>query len=120
MREGEDELALGDARHQGGLLSLAAGEAQRGPGQDDRRQIGLEHQGAAERLHHQHHFDAAAAEPAMRFGKGQAEEAQLGILRPQGAAPALGLGEIGLALVEGVVVGQQPVDAVAQTGAVLR
>ena len=114
MREGEQQLALGHARHQSRLLRLAAGQAQRRPGQDDCRQIGLQHEDPAERLHHQHRLDAAAAKPAMPLGKRQAEQAHFGKLRPQGPAPAVGLGQVTLALVEGVLVGHQPVDAVAQ------
>jgi hypothetical protein len=50
----------------------------------------------------------------MFLGEGQPEQAQLGILRPKRAAPALWLGEIRLAFLEGVMVGKQPIDAVLQ------
>ena len=56
----------------------------------------------------------AAAEAAMALGERQAEQAELGILRPQLAAPALGLCRIGLALLEVVAVADQPVDAVLE------
>src|SRR5919205_1551788 len=74
----------------------------------------LKCQHAPEPLHDQHRLDTAAAKSAMFLGKGQAEQAELGILRPQRAAPSLRLGEISLALLEGVGVGEQPVDALAQ------
>ena len=82
MREGEQLFARGDLRQQRALLRVIAGEAQRGAGQHDRREIRLQRQRPAERLHHQHDLDAAAAEPAMLLGKRQAEQPQLGILRP--------------------------------------
>ena len=94
------------------LLRLAAGQPQRGAAQHDRRQIRLQRQHAAERLHHQHDLDRAAAEPAILLGERQAQQAQLGVLRPQRAAPAFGLGEIVLRCSKRVVVGQQPIDAV--------
>ena len=73
------------------MLRVAAGEPQRGAGQHDGRQIRLQREHPAERLHDQHHLDGAAAEPAMFLGEGQAEQAELGVLRPQRAAPALRL-----------------------------
>ena len=113
MGEGDGELALGDLRQQLRLQCRIAGEAQRRAGQHDTCQIRLHRERPAERLHDQHRLDAAAAKPAMFLGEGEAENTQLGIARPQGPAPTLWLGRISLALLEGVGVGEQPVDAVA-------
>ena len=73
MRESEKAAALGDLRQQGRLLCIAAGQPQCGSGQHDRREIRFESQRPAERLHHQHDLDAAAAEPAVLFRKRQAK-----------------------------------------------
>src|SRR5207245_1810874 len=54
------------------------------------------------------------AKPAVIFGKGQAQQTELCIPRPQGAAPPVRLGEIGAALVEAIVIGEQPLDRLAQ------
>ena len=43
---------------------------------------GSSDQRAAERLHHQHDLDRAAAEPAVFLGERQAEQAEFGVLRP--------------------------------------
>ena len=93
---------------------LVAGEPQRRAAEHDGRQIRLQREDAPERLHNQHHFDRAAAEPAVVLGKRQTQQAELGILCPNPAAPTLGLGEVGAALIEPVMVGEQPVDRVAQ------
>src|SRR4029453_50065 len=58
-----------------------------------------------------HVREPAAANPAMLLGEGQAQQAELGILRPQTPAPAPRFGEVALALLEGVGVGEQPADA---------
>src|SRR6267378_4264649 len=68
MRESDDQLALGDLRQQRRLLRLIAGEPQCRAGQHDARQIRLQRQHPAERLHDQHRLDAAAAEPAIFLG----------------------------------------------------
>ena len=50
--------------------------------QHDGGEIGLDHERAAERLHDDHGLDRAAAETAVGFGEGQAEQAEIGELRP--------------------------------------
>ena len=76
--------------------------------------IRLQHQAAAERLHHDHCLDRPAAEAAMRFRERQAEQTEFGVLLPDGAAPAVGFGHVFLALLELVLIGDQPIDAVLQ------
>ena len=80
--EGQDQLAGCDPRQQRGLLRLVAAMAQEAAAEHDRRQIGLDSQGLAEALHHDHRLDRAAIGAAKPFGEGQAQEAQLGQLPP--------------------------------------
>src|SRR5262249_11833040 len=72
-----------------------------------------------ERLHDQHDIDATAAEPAMRLGERQAEQAKLGILRPERAAPAIRFLQVSLARIEIVAVAEQLFDAFQQQPLVL-
>ncbi len=55
-----------------------------------RSEIGLDHERLAERFHHGHHVDRAAAEAAVLRGERQPEQAQLGKRRPDVAAAAVG------------------------------
>ena len=114
VRERELHAAVGDRRQHARLLRIAAAETHRGAAQHHGRQIRLQDQRAAERLHHQHDLDRAAAEPAVLLGERQAEQAEFGVLRPQRGAPAARLLEVVLALIERVAVGHQPIDAVLQ------
>ena len=114
VRERQLHAAIGDRRQHARLLRLAAAQPHRGAAQHHRRQVRLQDQRAAERLHHQHDLDRAAAEPAVLLGERQAEQAQLGVLRPQRGAPAVRLLVVVLALIERVAVGHQPIDAVLQ------
>ena len=114
MRERQLQLALRDLRQQRLLLRGVAGAPQQSAAQDDGGEVRLQHQAAAERLHHDHRLDRPAAEAAMRFGERQAEQAEFGVLLPDGAAPAVRLGHVLLALLELVLVGDQPIDAVLQ------
>ena len=119
MREGELHRAGGDLRQDLALLRIAAGQAERGGAQHDRRQIRLQHQVPAEGLHQQHDVDRAAAEAAMLLGDRQAEQAELGIALPECLAPARWRLQQRLALLEAVFGRQQPGDAVAQQALVV-
>jgi hypothetical protein len=101
-------------RQDRGLLCGTTGQAQCGTAEHHGRQIGLEDQSAAKGLHDQHDLDRAAAKAAEFLGERQTQQPELGILPPQCPAPALGLGAVGATLGKAVVVGEQPVDAVAQ------
>ena len=114
VRERELHAAVGDRRQHARLLRLAAAETHRGAAQHDGRQIRLQDQRAAERLHHQHDLDRAAAEPAVFLGERQTEQPEFGVLRPQRGAPAARFLEVVLALIERVAIGHQPIDAVLQ------
>ena len=76
--------------------------------------VGFERQSLAELLHHDHRLDRAAAEAAVSFSKGRAEQAHLGVVAPQGFAPTLRARLIGLASFEPVTVLHQAGDIVAQ------
>ena len=114
MREAQPELARRDRADQFGALLVACPVLQQGAAQDDGLKVGLERQRLAELLHHDHGLDRAAAEAAVGFSKGRAEQAHLGVVAPQGFAPALRTRLIGLASLESVTVLHQPRDIVAQ------
>ena len=114
VREGKRELAGGDPRDELGALRLARAMAQEAAAEDHGGEIGLERERAAERLHDDHGLDRAAAEAAMLLGEGQPEQAELGVLRPQRAAEALGLLRVAPPVLEAVAVGDEPLDALLQ------
>ena len=114
MRERQLHAAVGDRRQHARLLRIAGAETHRRAAQYHGRQIRLQDQRAAERLHHQHDLDRAAAEPAVFLGERQTEQAEVGVLRPHRGAPAARRFEVVLTLIERVAVGQQAVDAVLQ------
>ncbi len=111
LREGKGLAAVDDAGNVRGLLLGRAAVAQEAAGDHHRRQIRLQHQRLAERLHHDHGFDRAGAEAAIGFREGQSEQALLGQLAPDGLAPAALLLLVLLARIEIVGVGQETVDA---------
>ena len=114
VREGKRELAGGDPRDQLGALRVARAMAQEAAAEDHGREIGLERERAPERLHDDHRLDRAAAEAAMLLGEGQPEQAELGVLPPQRAAETLGLLRVAPPVLEGIAVGDEPVDALLQ------
>src|SRR5262245_29296626 len=85
--------------------------AQEAAADHDGGEIRLQHQRLAERLHHDHGLDRAGAEAAIGLCEGQAQQALLGELAPDGLAPAALLLLVLLARIEIVGVGQQTVDA---------
>ena len=112
--EGQYHAAFGDLRQDRPFLRLVAGQPQRGAGQHHRRQIRLQRQYAAKGLHDQHDLDRPAAEPAIFLRERQAQQPLLGIARPHPGTETLGLGKIAAPLRKAVMVGEQPVDEVAQ------
>ncbi len=76
---------------------VGGGGVDGGAGEDDGGEVGFEGEDAAEFLHDQHDFDGAAAEAAVLFGEGQAEQAEFGVAGPHGFAPAAFGGEVGFA-----------------------
>src|SRR5262249_29059640 len=85
----------------------------------DRREIRLEHQRLAERFHHDHGFDAAAAEAAVLLREGKPEQALLGELAPDRLAPAALLLHVLLALLEIIGVGQEAIEALLEQALLL-
>src|SRR5215831_17449554 len=120
LREGEGLAAVDNAGHVGGALLGGRAMAQEAAADHHRGEIGLQHQRAAERLHHDHGFHATAAEAAVLFRERQAEQALLGELAPDGLAPAALLLHVFLALLEIIGVGQETVDALLEKALLLR
>ncbi len=114
LREREGLSSVDDGRDVRGLLRIRATMAQKTAADHDGGEIRLQHQGLAERFHHDHGLDRAGAEAAVVFGKGKAEQALLGELAPDGLAPAALLLHVFLALLELVSVVQEAVDAIFQ------
>ena len=114
VREGQLQAALGDRRQDRLLLVRRTRDVQCGSGQHDGGEIRLQHQHAAECLHHQHDFLGAAAEAAVFLGERQAEQAEFGELRPDRGGIALGQRHVALALRETVRVAQHARDALDQ------
>ena len=85
LRKGEQQVTRGDARNQLSPQLRRCSAAQQPAAEHHGGEIRLQHQRAAERLHHDHGLDRAAAEPAIVFGEGQPEQAELGVLRPHRA-----------------------------------
>jgi len=106
--------ALGDRRDMRSLLLRGTSALQHAAGQNDCREIGLEHKVLPEALEDQHGLDRPAAEAAILFGERQAEDAKLGELRPDPGAPATGERGDLLALLEAVGVGEEALHRVLQ------
>jgi len=112
--EGELLLALDHRRQQRLLLRRGAGGGDHAAAQHDGRQEGLEHQAFAELLHDDHGLDRTAAVAAVGLGKGHAEPAELGHLRPILRQEAL-LGRDDLApVLESVLVAHEALRRVLQ------
>ena len=87
------------------------------PGQPDHTEIRLDHERAAEAPHQPERVGDGAAEPAVVFGKGDAEPAEFGELLPV-IRRVSGHGfDLRPARIEAVVVAQKLVDAVVEHGA---
>src|SRR5215470_6795887 len=77
-------------------------------------EIRFKRQGPAERFHRDHRLDRPARGAAVTLGEGQPQQAELGILRPQFAAPALWALAVGLALLEGVAIAEQTIETLLE------
>ena len=88
--------------------------AQKAATDHDSCEIRLQHQRAAQRLHHDHGLDRAGAKAAIGFRERQPQQALLGELAPDGLAPAALLLHVFLALLEVIRVGQEAVDALLE------
>jgi hypothetical protein len=74
----------------------------------------VERERTAERFHHDHGLDRPAVDAAMLLGEGERGQAELGVLPPHVAAPAVGLLHVFLACLEFIALRAQPLDAVFQ------
>ena len=114
VREGELQFALRDFGDQRLLLRRRSGPPEQAAAEDHRGEIGFEHEAATEGLHHDHRIDRAAAKAAVLFLERQTEQTKFGILLPGVAAPAVRLRLVFLALLELVLIGDQPVNTVLE------
>ena len=78
-RRGRSPAMIREGSHSARCSSRAHGIGRR---QHHRGQVRLEHERAPERLHHEHDFHRAAAQAAVGFREGQAQQAQLGVALP--------------------------------------
>ncbi len=73
MGKAQAQIARRDPADKVGALFGRGGVLEEGAAKDDGLEIGLERQRLAERLHHDHRLDRAAAEAAILFGEGRAQ-----------------------------------------------
>ena len=114
MSERKPKFAARDLRQEVGAHRVSAAEPDQAAGKNDGCEIGLERQRPADLLHHDHGLDRPAAGAAVFFVERQPEQAKLGIALPHAKTPAARLLHVALARFERVVIGEQPLDAVAQ------
>src|SRR5208282_96298 len=98
---------------------LGAGLPQQASTKDHGREIGLDHEMAADPLHHDCALDRTAAEPARLLGRADAEPAELGKAPPDVAAEAELACDEPAALVEGVFLLEKARDALRQQSLLL-
>src|SRR6202035_1557787 len=87
---------------------------------DHRREVRLDHERAAQRLHYNHGLDRAGAEATVALCERQAEQALLGEAAPDRLAPAARLFHVFLARIEIIGVAEQPIDAFLEKPLLLR
>ena len=114
MREGEQCFTGRDLRQHIALHRVACAAPQEAAAEHDRREIRLERERTAESLHHDHGLDRTAADAAVLLGEGERGEAEIDVLPPHVAAPAVGLRHVFLARLEFVALRAQPLDRVFQ------
>src|SRR5690606_14552822 len=107
QRDGGLQLTAGDSAQQFFLLLLAAQLANQAAGQYHGFHVGFQADAAAQLLHDQHGFHAAAAKTAQLFGEGDSGQTQLAQLLPElGAETGVAGAELE-ALFKGVNVANQ-------------
>ena len=122
VREGQPQLALDRARAGCASAAPPTRRARRAAAPSPTvAAVGLDDQRLAERLHHQHHVDRAAAEAAVLLGERQAEQAHLGeaLPTPSRCSPSAEA-TILRARVEVVVLAREALDRRRRAAAVLR
>ena len=116
VRQHGDAAAVEDAFEQR-LLRLAAGLRDGAAGEHGGEE-GLDDEAAAERLEHDREVEAGAAVAAVGLAEQRADGAELGEAPPQVGVHAFGRGGDAVAHVEGVLLGDEAVQAVRQHAAV--
>src|SRR5215469_968713 len=114
MGERNSEAATRDPGDYLSALLGTAAVAQETAAEHHGSEIRFERQGLAERFHRDHRLDRPAGGAAVTLGEGQPQQPELGILRPQLAAPALRVLGVGLALLERVTIAEQAIEAFLQ------
>ena len=114
MSEGKAQFASGDFGDEVAPHGFAAAEPDEAAAEHDRGEIRLQHQRAADLLHHDHGLDRPAGRSAMLFGKRQAEQAEVGILLPHDQAPTARFVGVAPARFELVVIGEIPFATMPQ------
>src|SRR5215472_2428678 len=114
MGERNSEAATRDPGDYLSALLGTAAVAQETAAEHDGSEIRFERQGSAERFHRNHRLDRPAGGAAVTLGEGQPQQPELGVLRPQLAAPAFRVLAVGLALLERVTIAGQPIEAFLQ------
>src|SRR5947208_4406336 len=104
LGKSESLAAVRNSGNQIGALLGTAAMTEKPTAEHHRGEEGFEHQGPAKGLHRDHRLDRTAGRAAILLGEGQAEQPELGILRPQLTAPALGGLAVALTLLERVAV----------------
>src|SRR4029077_16076388 len=112
--EAQNKAAVDDLRNEIGALLGAAAMTKKAAAEHNRRQIWFEHQGAAKSLHRDHRLHGAASRAAVLLIERESEKTEFGELRPHIAAPAFGVLAVALALLEGVKVADQAIEALFQ------
>ncbi|MNC29650.1 hypothetical protein D3C75_779070 [compost metagenome] len=112
MSECQETFPGNEGRQYFGALFFVGGAGHQAAGQHHTRQIGLQQQATAHRLHDDHGFSRTACEATVSLGKRQAEQAQFGVAGPEFTTPAIGLAQITRALFKAIAVGDQTVDRI--------
>ncbi len=114
MGECEQRLAFGNRWQQLGFLLLRAELGDQPRGNHRGRQIRLDHQRAAERLHDDAGFDGARTEAAILFRDREPEPAEIGELAPDLAAEPFARLQDGAARFERIATGDEPASSLTQ------
>src|SRR5438132_1483580 len=111
LGKGKGQAAVGNLWNEIGALLAAAAVPEKPAAQHYGGEERLQCQGASEDLHRDHRLDGTAGRAAILLRKREPQQPELGILRPQLAAPALRGLPITFPLLERVAVAEQAIEA---------
>ena len=114
MCKGHLALAGSDRRQVLVFLGVVAHITNQPAGQNDRSQIGLNHQAATEVFHHHHGVDGVAIQTAKGFGEGERQQAHIRQGGPGVRVGAIAGFDEGAALFKAVLVGHKAAQRVVQ------